>query len=428
MVMILTAETTLSTTTDIALAIDGADPIRTETWPTYEGGDVWISRHDEDAAIRAIRDQLYFRYDDRPIEETNTGQFEQRLCEYFGVDNALACASGTAAITLCLLGLELAPGTRIACPAFTFAATPSAIILAGCQPVLVDCDEDLHMDLDSLRRALDDGCEAVVVVHMRGFASDIEAICAMAAAYGVPVVEDAVPALGARVNGQLLGTFGDFGAFSTQSDKSLNTGEGGFLISNNDAAFARSVVFSGAYEGRAARHFPDGCPPMDQLAYPIFSLRMDEIRAALANALLLRLPDRLAAHRRVYDRVATGLSGVPGIALRRPVADGAYLGEALVFRLPGAAAEDAAWFAEALCAEGISARGLGDPGKPNVRAFWNWRFLVGSDADAAKALCPSAAKYVCEAVDVPLSANLTREDCDQLIQAVDQIAHSQLNR
>ena len=87
---------------------------------------------------------------------------------------------------------------------------------------------------------------------------------------------------------------------------------------------------------------------------------------------------------------------------------------------------DAAWFAHALCAEGISARALGDPDSPNVRAFWNWRFLVGEDADAARARCPNAARYIGEAVDVPLSANLSRDDCDQLIEAVHRVAHARL--
>jgi dTDP-4-amino-4,6-dideoxygalactose transaminase len=405
------------------LAIDGGEPLREEPWPTYERGDVWIDRRDEDAAIAAIRDRLYFRYDERPYEDTYTGRFEQSLCEFFGVRHALACASGTTAITLGLLGLGLARGARVACPAFTFAATPSAIVLAGGEPVLVDCDDDLHMDLESLRHVLEIGVQAVVVVHMRGFASDMDAICALAEQYGVPVVEDAVPALGATLRGRKLGTIGRFGAFSTQSDKSLNTGEGGFLLTDDSEAFAKAVVYSGAYEGRVARHFPDGREPeFDQLAYPIFSLRMDEIRAALAGALLDRLPERLAAHQRVYRYVAAGLADVAGIRLRRPVADRAYLGEALVFRLPGATIPQAAWFAHALCAEGISARALGDPASPNVRAFWNWHFLLGHDPEKARLRCPNAARFVAEAVDVPLSANLTREDCDQLIAAVHRVA------
>lgn len=409
------------------LAIDGAAPVRTDPWPTYDKGDVFIDEDDLRDALDSIRERLYFRYDHRPYAETRTGLLERELCGYFGVPHALACASGTAAITLALLALDLPPGSRVACPAFTFAATPSAILLAGHRPVLVECDEDLHMDVADLRRRLTGDVRAVVVVHMRGFASDMDAICALARGRGVPVVEDAVPALGARLGGRLLGTIGDAGAFSTQSDKSLNTGEGGFLLARDPAVHARAVVYSGAYEGRMARHFDGAPPPVDDLALPIYGLRMDEIRAALARPMLRRLPERLAAHRRNYDDVAGRLADVPGLALRRPVADGAYLGEALVFRLPGAGARGAAWTAAALRAEGIDARALGDPGDTNVRAFWNWRFLF-PDPERARAEYPATAARLDEAVDIPLSANLTASDRDDVVEAVRKVVGSGAGR
>jgi dTDP-4-amino-4,6-dideoxygalactose transaminase len=404
------------------LAIAGGRPVRTRPWPTYEKGDVFISPEDEAAALSALRGRRYFRYDDRPLEQTWTGRLESRLCEMFGAGHALACASGTTALALGLLALDLPPGSPVACPAFTFPATPSAILLAGHRPVLVECDADLHLDLGHLRHVLDDGARAAVVVHMRGYASDMPAIMELARARGVRVAEDAVPALGARLGGRYLGTFADFGAFSTQSDKSLNTGEGGFLLTDDAEAHARAVVYSGTYERRMHRHFPGGAPAVDELAYPIYGFRMDEIRAALAGAMLDRLPQRVAAHRRNHDYVMAGLAGQDGIALRRPVADGAYLGEALMFRLPGATPAECAWFARAVTAEGIDARALGDPARVNVRAFWHWRFLTGPDHEAARARLPRAARYVGEAIDIPLSANLTAADCDDLVTAVTKVA------
>jgi dTDP-4-amino-4,6-dideoxygalactose transaminase len=402
------------------LAIDGAEPVRTDPWPTYDKGDVFIEEEDLEAALDAVRARLYFRYDHRPHAETRTGRLERDLCAFFAAPHALACASGTAAITLALLALDLPPGSLVACPAFTFAATPSAILLAGHRPLLVECDDDLHLDVADLRRRLTPEVRAIVVVHMRGFASDMDAISAVAREHGIPVVEDAVPALGARLGGRPLGTFGDAGAFSTQSDKSLNTGEGGFLLTRDPAVHARAIVYSGAYEGRMARHFDGPAPAVDDLAYPIYGLRMDEIRAALASALLRRLPERLAAHHRNYDDVAGRLADVPGIALRRPVADHAYLGEALVFRLPDAGAEATAWTAAALRAEGIDARALGDSGDTNVRAFWNWRFLF-PDPARARAEFPVTAARLDESVDIPLSANLTERDRDHLVTAVRKV-------
>jgi dTDP-4-amino-4,6-dideoxygalactose transaminase len=405
------------------LAIAGGQPVRTRPWPTYEKGDVFITAQDEAAALSAIEGRRYFRYDDRTWEETSAGRLEDRLCEMFGTRHALACASGTTAIALALLACDLPPGSPVACPAFTFPATPSAILLAGHHPVLVECDADLHLDLGHLRQVLDEGAKAIVVVHMRGYASDMPSVMDMARARGVRVVEDAVPALGARLNGRYLGTFGDFGAFSTQSDKSLNTGEGGFLVTDDTEAYARAVVYSGAYEGRMLRHLPSGAAcAVNDLAYPIFGFRMDEIRAALACSLLARLPRRLAAHQRNHDYVITGLAGEEAIALRRPVAAGAYLGEALLFRLPGATPAECGWFARALNVEGIDARALGDPERVNVRAFWHWRFLLGADPEAARAGLPQTARYVGEAIDIPLSANLAIADCDDLVMAVSKVA------
>lgn len=402
------------------LAIDGGPPVRQTVWPTYDNGDAYVFDEDIEAVVQVLQSRRYFRYDTRRHEETATAALEEALCTYFGSAHALACASGTTALALGLLALDLPAGSTVACPAFTFAATPSAIMLAGHRPVLVECDENLHLDVADLRRKVADGARAIVVVHMRGFASDMPAICAVAAEFGIPIVEDAVPALGVRLHGRPLGTWGSFGAFSTQSDKALNTGEGGFLVTNDAKAYARTLVYCGAYESRMARHFVDP-PNLDDLALPLYSWRMDEIRAALAHAQLGRLPGRLAAHQHNYQRVAGALQGRDDIAVRQPVAPDALLGEALLLRLPDAPVTTVSWFARALRAEGICVRALGDPDDVNVRAFWNWRFLF-PDRAAARAAYPATAAFVDSTLDIPLSANLTDADCDQLVAAICKVA------
>jgi dTDP-4-amino-4,6-dideoxygalactose transaminase len=408
---------------DHRLAIDGGAPVRTTPWPSYDKGAVFVHEEDEAAALRAVRSHLYFRYDFRPHYETECGKLESDLCAFFGSRHALAVSSGTAALTLAIMAARIPPGSLIACQGFTFAATPSAILLAGCTPFLVEVDADLHLDLDDLRRRWTPQIKAIVVVHMRGFAADMDALARFAAEFDVPVFEDAVPALGAELRGRKLGTLGLAGAFSTQSDKSLNCGEGGFLLTDDSTIFARAVVLSGAYEGRYRRHFPDGEPPIPtDLDLPLFSFRMDEIRAALLRSELERLPVRLECFHRNYSYVASSLADVPGIEIRQPVAEGAYLGEAFIFR---AISSDATWFARALCAEGIDARNLGAADDANIRVFWNWRFMFGDlSAPHVKALLPRTSRHLEQAVDVPLSSTLTVSDCDQLITAVRKIAAS----
>lgn len=400
------------------LAIDGGTPVRTTPWPTYDKGAVFVHPEDEAAAVRAIRGHLYFRYDHRAELDTECGRLEAELCHYFGSRHALVTSSGTTALALAIMAAGIPPGSLVACPGFTFVATPSAILLAGCRPFLVEVDENLHLDLADLRRRWTSDIKAIMVVHMRGFAADLDGLAEFAAEVGVPVFEDAVPALGAELNGRKLGTFGLAGAFSTQSDKSLNSGEGGFLVTEDRQLFARAVVLSGAYEGRVRRHFPDGEPPLcTDLDLPLYSFRMDEIRAALLRAELRRLPVRLEQFRQNYTHVANALAD-ECIAIREPVAPGAFLGEAFIFRVP-----DAEWFARALRGEGIDARNLGSDTDTNVRVFWNWRFLFDTeDVLATQALLPNTTKYLREAVDVPLSSCLTREDCDHLVTAVRKVA------
>jgi dTDP-4-amino-4,6-dideoxygalactose transaminase len=409
-------------TDDARLALHGGDPVRRTPWPTYDKGAVFVNSADEEAALRAIRRHLFFRYDHRAQQDTECGRFEKELCRYFGSKHALATSSGTTALALAIMAARIPAGSAIACPGFTFVATPSAIVLAGCKPFLVEVDENLHIDLADLRRRWTPEIKAIMVVHMRGFAADMEALACFAAEMGVPVLEDAVPALGAEFKGRKLGTFGLAGAFSTQSDKSLNCGEGGFLLTDDSEFFARAVVLSGAYEGRFRRHFSDGQQPpiATDLDLPLFSFRMDEIRAALLCAEMERLPMRLGCFRTNYDYVAAALSDTSSIEIRQPVASGAYLGEAFIFRVPGG---DAKWFASALCCEGIDARNLGSDEDSNVRVFWNWRFMFATrDVAAIKAQLPNTTRYLQQAVDVPLSSCLCQEDCDHLIEAVRRVA------
>lgn len=405
------------------LAIHGGDPVRTRPWPTYDKGDVFVHAEDEEAGLRALRSHLYFRYDVRPFEETEVARFEAAIRDFFGCKHALAVSSGTAAIALSLMALRLPPGSLVACPGFTFAATPSAIILAGHRPVLIEADDDLHFDVADLRRKYTPDMRAIVVVHMRGFGSDVDEIKRFADEVGVPVIEDAVPALGADLRGRRLGTIGRAGCFSTQSDKSINTGEGGFLVTDDDELFERAVVLSGAYEGRLRRHLGGSDPVTDDLNLPLFNFRMDEIRGAVAASQMERLALRVKLLRSNYAYVAERLERLDGLALRTPVAPDAYLGEALLFRFRDADPEDVSWAARALRAEGIEVRALGCRSDVNVRCFWNWRFAFpGAEREQIEASLPRTTRLLKETIDVPLAPRLTREDCDELIEAVTKVA------
>lgn len=404
---------------------DAGNPV----WPTYDKGDVMIDQSDVSAATRAINSKLLFRYDRRDYAETETGKLENKLCEYFRVKHALALSSGTAALALSLLAAGIAHGDRVGCPGFAFSATPSAILMANGVPVLIEIDENLHMDINDLRSKIG-SLKAVVVVHMRGFASQIKRIVALADEFGIPVIEDAVPAMGVQYEGQFVGTFGKAGAFSTQSDKSLNTGEGGFLLTNDTRLYAKAVIMSGAFENRYLKHFPGGVAldGLSDLDFPLFNFRIDEVRSALALNQLHKLDERLRRSRENYQAVSAALKEIPAIALRVPVVPDACLGDMLVFRLKEASAAQAVEFALGLNRAGIEARAFGNTDK-NVRRYWDWRFLFPQKSLAEiRAILPNTTAWLDQVIDIPLSPLLANNDLARLVRVIKDLLNQDMQK
>ena len=205
---------------------------------------------DRDAA-RAEIDRLLasgdlFRY--TAPENAPVALLEREFAKLLGTKYALAVSSCSAALFLSLLGLGLKPGTKVLIPGFTFAAVPSAVIHANCRPVLVEVGQNYRIDLEDFAARLTDEVGAVIISHMRGHTSDMDAIMALCDAAGVPVVEDAAHSLGTLWNGRNIGTLGRVGCFSFQSYKLINSGEGGILVTDDADLVARAVIMSGAYE------------------------------------------------------------------------------------------------------------------------------------------------------------------------------------
>ncbi len=407
------------------LSILGGSAVRTRPWLTYDNGDVLIDEQDVAAAERAVRSQLLFRYDSRPHAETEVGQFEAAVAEFFGSQFVLATSSGTTALALALMGVGIGEGDVVACPAFTFPATPSAIKLTGAEMQLVEVDENLNFDIADLATKLSPRLRAIVVVHMRGVASNIEEIIEFADEHDIIVIEDAVPVFGSTYNGKMLGTFGKVGAFSTQSDKALNTGEGGLVITDDQITFERMCALAGTYEGRLQRHLTNQglTAQIDERTLPILSWRMDEIRAAVGRSQLAKFPARRKAALRNLRLITRHLTAIPGLTVRQSPARGDGLaGDSLILMIDESLSLPAQFVATALRAEGISARCLGDPEDGNARCFWNWLFAFpGMHEREIRGLAPISATHLQSAVDIPLSPLMSRSDRDDLFAAITKV-------
>jgi dTDP-4-amino-4,6-dideoxygalactose transaminase len=191
-----------------------------------------------------------FRYtsDNSPV-----ALLESEFAALLGAKYALAVSSCSAALFLSLKALALPRDARVMIPAFTFAAVPSSVLHADCIPVLCECADDYRIDMADFAAKLPT-VRAVIISHMRGHTSDMDAIMSLCDAAQIPVLEYAAHSLGTTWAGRNIGTLGRIGCFSFQSYKLINAGEGGILVSDDADLIARAVIMSGAYEHNWQKH------------------------------------------------------------------------------------------------------------------------------------------------------------------------------
>ncbi len=168
--------------------------------------------------------------------------FEEEVSKLVGAKHALGISSGTDAILLALMALDIGPGDEVLCPAFTFFATAGCVARAGATPVFVDvCPICFNFDVNDARAKITPKTKAIIPVHLFGQCADMDSILALAAEHGLPVIEDAAQAIGSTYRGQQAGTLGAFGCYSFFPSKNLGgLGDGGLLTTNDDALAAKA--------------------------------------------------------------------------------------------------------------------------------------------------------------------------------------------
>ena len=239
-----------------------------------------------------------------------TTEFERRMAAVLGARFGVAVTSGTTALFVSLAALGVGRGDEVIVPDVTFIATVNAVTLAGATAVLVDIDPaTLTIAPDAFARAITARTRAVIPVHVSGRAAAIERILEIAAPRGIAVVEDAAEALRSRHAGRCLGTFGRAGCFSFSPNKTITTGQGGLIVTDDEALVVRMRELKD--QGRPVR----GTGGNDIHASVGFNFKLTNLQSAVGIAQLDRLDgrvERLAALCREYQR---GLAGIDGIRL-----------------------------------------------------------------------------------------------------------------
>jgi dTDP-4-amino-4,6-dideoxygalactose transaminase len=269
-------------------------------------------------------------------------ELEKSVAGYCGTIHAVGCASGSDALLLALMALDIGPGDEVIVPSFTFFATASAVTRLGAQPVFVDIDPvTYNMDPGAIQRRINPATKAIIPVHLFGQPAEMGAICRIAERAGVAVIEDAAQAIGAEFHGRRVGSIGAIGCFSFYPTKNLGgAGDGGMLTTNRDDLADRLRLLRG--HGMRPRYYHQVVG---------VNSRLDSLQAAILNVKMPHL-DRWTAQRQEnanrYTRLFTDahLNRVLGLPTASP--DDRHVWNQYVIRVPeGRRDEMRQWLAEA---------------------------------------------------------------------------------
>jgi perosamine synthetase len=402
-------------------AVLGGTPVRSVPFPSWPVADT----REEDALVRVIRSGRWNRGD-------NVAAFETAYASLTGAKHCLAAANGTSALITSLAALGLGPGDEVIVPPYTFIATVNAVLLMRALPVFVDSDlETFQIDAKKVEQAINGRTRIIMPVHLGGSAADLETLMDVGRRRGVTVVEDACQAHLAEWRGRKVGTYGKTGCFSFQASKNLNSGEGGAILTDDEALVETCYRFHNNSRGRRNTG--------DDFSYRTTgaNLRMTEFQAVLLTAQMTRLDAQARTRDENGAYLTTLLRQIPGIMPAR-MYDGctrnAY--HLYMFRYDAArfSGLPKAAFLKALAAEGIPCQAGYSPlnkepfleGALSSAGFQQIYPRARLEAWRAQNQCPQNDRLCSEAVWLVQTMLLgTRQDMEDIATAIGKVqAHA----
>jgi len=330
-------------------------------------------------AVEVLRSGRLHRYNVAEGETVEAAKLETEFAAYQGQQYCLACASGGYALHIALKAAGLKPGEPVLTNAFTLAPVPGAIDNAGGKPVLVEIDETYCVDLDHLEHMMrSSGAGFFMISHMRGHIADMDAVVRLCERYQVTLIEDCAHTMGASWNGKKSGSFGLTACFSTQTYKHLNSGEGGFLTTDDPEVMARAIMHSGSYM-LFERH--DAAPGASffadiKLDTPNYSGRMDNLRATILRAQLPLLDANCWRWNERYQALEQRLEENLQIQLPLRPEKESYVGSSLQFRVRNLSAEKVAEFIQDCAKRGVELKWFGNEEPQGFTSRYDsWRYI-----------------------------------------------------
>ncbi|GAA2885819.1 aminotransferase DegT [Actinoplanes cyaneus] len=351
-----------------------------------------IGEEEIEAAVRVLRSGMV-------VQGPEVAAFEQEFSALVDGRHCVAVNSGTSALQLSLLALDLKPGDEVIVPSFSFAASANSVRLAGGTPVFVDIEPgSFCIDPDAAAAAITPRTVAIMPVHLYGHPAKMEQIMALAQAHGLAVVEDAAQAHAAAVNGTPVGAFGIAGCFSFYPTKNMHSLEGG-MITTGDAEFARKL--------RLLRN--QGMEQRYQNEIVGANMRLTDVAAAIGRVQLGKLAGWTEKRRANAAYLDANLKGVAV----PPVDEGAHhVYHQYTIRVQGGQDEFQA---------GLKERGVGS-GVYYPIPIHRLKPFLNSDGSVGPWKLPETDKAAGEVISLPIMPSLTDDDLERIVAAVNEVA------
>lgn len=324
-------------------------------------------------------------------------KFEQQFAEYVGAKYAMATSSCTGALHLSLLTAGIGPGDEVIVPEISWVATASAVMYTGARPVFADVDpQSWTINCESVEKLITPKTKAIVPVHLYGFPANMHGVLDLANKYGLRVIEDAAPAIGATIGEKSVGTFGDLGCYSFQGAKMLVTGEGGMLVTDNPELAAKAKKLQ--EHGRKPGTFW-----IEELGY---KYKMSNIQASLGFAQLLRSDNQIHRKRRIKNWYSANLQDISGLRFQEELEGTKSIDWMTSIVYEGWNQTDRDEFTDFLKINGVDTR----PVFPPMSQFPIWGY---------KSTAKSIAEFVGgAAVNLPSGVNLSKNSIDKVSELI----------
>jgi dTDP-4-amino-4,6-dideoxygalactose transaminase len=367
-------------------------------------------------AVELMRSGRLFRYGEMGADQLDVSLLEQEFAAFVGRKFCVAVNSGGGAIFLALKVVGVQPGDPVLVNGFTLAPVPGAILHACAKPVIVEIGRDYCIDPDDLRRkAQASGAKVLLISHMRGHLADMDAVMAVADDLGLRVIEDCAHAMCASWKGKAIGSFGVAAAFSAQTYKHLNAGEGGFLVLDDPDMAARAILHSGSYMLHGQHLSSPGPAALAAVSRdtPNFSMRMTALAAAMLRPQLAELPRRVVRWNDIHDRIAAGLARSQHV--RVPARDGGQVFSAtsVQFSAAGLDVSEMPSFIAAAKTRGLPIKWFGAAEQAGfTSAPRHWRYA------GQQGLLAQTHAVLATLCDIRTPVTLTEAECDLISEIV----------